>query len=149
MVVESPCSQLARDCQRHSPHGASMTPRFGQGAGPREEAVDELWGALEAVEGLVVGVCGAEEGVQAVGGLLRTLRELADPVAGASRALGQGGGGGGGGGGESFLRVHWVAVPKAVRARRVNNRHCEAAGRAVARPRDAACAGAGGALRGS
>jgi hypothetical protein len=27
---------------------------------------------------------------------------------------------GGGGGGESFLRVHWVAVPKALRARRVN-----------------------------
>jgi hypothetical protein len=32
------------------------------------------------------------------------------------------GGGGGGGGGESFLRVHWVAVPKALRARRVNRR---------------------------
>jgi hypothetical protein len=29
---------------------------------------------------------------------------------------------GGGGGGESFLRVHWVAVPKALRARRVNRR---------------------------
>jgi hypothetical protein len=28
----------------------------------------------------------------------------------------------GGGGGESFLRVHWVAVPKPVRARRVNRR---------------------------
>jgi hypothetical protein len=28
----------------------------------------------------------------------------------------------GGGGGESFRRVHWVAVPKAVRARRVNRR---------------------------
>jgi hypothetical protein len=27
-----------------------------------------------------------------------------------------------GGGGESFLRVHWVAVPKALRARRVNRR---------------------------
>jgi hypothetical protein len=26
------------------------------------------------------------------------------------------------GGGESFLRVHWVAVPKALRARRVNRR---------------------------
>jgi hypothetical protein len=26
------------------------------------------------------------------------------------------------GGGESFLRVHWVAVPKALRTRRVNNR---------------------------
>jgi hypothetical protein len=33
-----------------------------------------------------------------------------------------GGGGGGGGGGESFLRVHWVAVPEALRARRVNRR---------------------------
>eukprot|EP01047_Picozoa_sp_COSAG01_P001155 COSAG01_NODE_24_length_37608_cov_19.303154_42_plen_174_part_00 len=33
-----------------------------------------------------------------------------------------GGGGGGGGGGECFLRVHWVAVPKVVRARRVNRR---------------------------
>jgi hypothetical protein len=32
------------------------------------------------------------------------------------------GGDGGGGGGESFLRVHWVAVPKALRARRVNRR---------------------------
>eukprot|EP01047_Picozoa_sp_COSAG01_P005243 COSAG01_NODE_177_length_22954_cov_28.699554_25_plen_106_part_00 len=39
--------------------------------------------------------------------------------AGASRG---GGGGGGGGGGESFLRVHWVAVPKALRARCVNRR---------------------------
>jgi hypothetical protein len=27
-----------------------------------------------------------------------------------------------GGGGESFLRVHWVAVPKGLRARRVNRR---------------------------
>jgi hypothetical protein len=26
------------------------------------------------------------------------------------------------GGGESFLRVHWVAVPEALRARRVNRR---------------------------
>ena len=32
------------------------------------------------------------------------------------------GGGGGRGGGESFLRVHWVGVPKALRARRVNRR---------------------------
>eukprot|EP01047_Picozoa_sp_COSAG01_P091823 COSAG01_NODE_23334_length_819_cov_0.929167_1_plen_195_part_10 len=31
-----------------------------------------------------------------------------------------GGGGGGGGGGESFLRVHWVAVPQVLRARRVS-----------------------------
>jgi hypothetical protein len=31
-------------------------------------------------------------------------------------------GGGGGGGGESFLRVHWVAVPKALHARRANRR---------------------------
>jgi hypothetical protein len=31
-------------------------------------------------------------------------------------------GGGGGGGGESVLRVHWVAVPKVLRARRVNRR---------------------------
>jgi hypothetical protein len=30
--------------------------------------------------------------------------------------------GGGGGGGESFLRVHWVAVPKALRARRASRR---------------------------
>jgi hypothetical protein len=30
--------------------------------------------------------------------------------------------GGGGGDGESFLRVHWVAVPKAMRARRINSR---------------------------
>jgi hypothetical protein len=29
---------------------------------------------------------------------------------------------GGGGGGESFLRVHWVAVPQVLRARRVNRR---------------------------
>jgi hypothetical protein len=32
------------------------------------------------------------------------------------------GGGGGGGGGECFPRVDWVAVPKALRARRVINR---------------------------
>jgi hypothetical protein len=31
-----------------------------------------------------------------------------------------GAGGGGGGGGESLLRGHWVAVPEALRARRVN-----------------------------
>jgi hypothetical protein len=31
-------------------------------------------------------------------------------------------GGGGGGGGESFLRVHWVTVRKALRARRANRR---------------------------
>jgi hypothetical protein len=31
-------------------------------------------------------------------------------------------GGGGGGGGESFLCVDWVAVPEALRARRVNRR---------------------------
>jgi hypothetical protein len=31
-------------------------------------------------------------------------------------------GGCGSGGGESFLRAHWVAVPKAMRARRVNRR---------------------------
>jgi hypothetical protein len=36
--------------------------------------------------------------------------------------LGTDGGGGGGGGGESFPRVDWVAVPKALRARRVNRR---------------------------
>jgi hypothetical protein len=30
--------------------------------------------------------------------------------------------GGSSGGGESFMRVHWVAVPKALRARRVNRR---------------------------
>eukprot|EP01047_Picozoa_sp_COSAG01_P023763 COSAG01_NODE_1447_length_10278_cov_47.625209_3_plen_198_part_00 len=30
----------------------------------------------------------------------------------------------GGGGGESFLRVHWVAVPEALRARRVNRCGC-------------------------
>eukprot|EP01047_Picozoa_sp_COSAG01_P086092 COSAG01_NODE_19204_length_1024_cov_1.929730_1_plen_71_part_00 len=30
------------------------------------------------------------------------------------------------GGGEPFLRVHWVAVPEAVRARRVNIRRVEA-----------------------
>ena len=36
---------------------------------------------------------------------------------------GGGGGGGGRGGGESSLRVHWVAVPKALRARRVNRCH--------------------------
>jgi hypothetical protein len=47
------------------------------------------------------------------------------------RAKKAGYGGGGGGGGddspsssrrESFLRVHWVAVPKALRARRANRR---------------------------
>jgi hypothetical protein len=33
-----------------------------------------------------------------------------------------GAGGGGGDSSESFLRVHWVAVPEALRARRVNRR---------------------------
>jgi hypothetical protein len=40
----------------------------------------------------------------------------------AAAAAATGGGGGGGGGGESFVRVHRVAVPKALRARRVNRR---------------------------
>jgi hypothetical protein len=47
------------------------------------------------------------------------------PKAGRVLAVGKAGGGTGGtggGGGESFLRVHWVAVPKALRARRVNRR---------------------------
>jgi hypothetical protein len=47
----------------------------------------------------------------------KSMRSISDGVA-TPRA----GGGGGGGGGESFLRVHWVAVPEAVRARRVNRR---------------------------
>jgi hypothetical protein len=38
------------------------------------------------------------------------------------------GGGGGGGGGESFLRVHWVAVPEVLRARRVNRRAVSSGG---------------------
>jgi hypothetical protein len=43
-----------------------------------------------------------------------------------------GGSGGGGGGGESFLRVHWVAVPQASCARRVNRRRPERARSAAA-----------------
>jgi D-hexose-6-phosphate mutarotase len=43
----------------------------------------------------------------------------------------RGRGGGGGGGGEPFLRVHWVAVPKASRARRVNRRRRAARPHAV------------------
>jgi hypothetical protein len=34
-----------------------------------------------------------------------------------------------GAGGESFLRVHWVAVPEALRARRLNRRQWEDATR--------------------
>jgi hypothetical protein len=41
----------------------------------------------------------------------------------------------GGGGGESFLRVHWVAVPKALRTRRVNRRRRRRRRRRGARPR--------------
>jgi|EP01049_Picozoa_sp_SAG25_P002866 hypothetical protein len=40
----------------------------------------------------------------------------------ARRGGARGGAGGQGGGGESFLRVHWVAVPEVSRARRVNRR---------------------------
>jgi hypothetical protein len=40
-----------------------------------------------------------------------------------------------GGGGESFLRVHWVAVPKALRTRRVNRRRRRRRRRRGARPR--------------
>jgi hypothetical protein len=43
-----------------------------------------------------------------------------------------GGSGGGGGGGECFLRVPWVAVPEALRARRVNSRRWWRGGRAGA-----------------
>jgi hypothetical protein len=46
--------------------------------------------------------------------------ECAEPAREAVPTLPHGSGGGGGGGGESFLRVHWVAVPQAWRARRVN-----------------------------
>jgi hypothetical protein len=49
-----------------------------------------------------------------------SLTEADDRESAARRSRSGGGGGGGGGGGESFLRVHWVAVPKALRARRVN-----------------------------
>jgi hypothetical protein len=49
---------------------------------------------------------------------------------------------GGGGGGESFLRVHWVAVPEALCARRVNRRPQRAAPLGAA-----AGAGAGGGRR--
>eukprot|EP01047_Picozoa_sp_COSAG01_P056756 COSAG01_NODE_6473_length_3644_cov_5174.356841_4_plen_92_part_00 len=48
-------------------------------------------------------------------------QKLAGGLAGGRAEAAAHGGGGGGGGGESFLRVHWVAVPQAVRARRVNN----------------------------
>jgi hypothetical protein len=51
-----------------------------------------------------------------------SLTEADDRESAARRSRSGGGGGGGGGGGESFLRVHWVAVPKALRARRVNRR---------------------------
>eukprot|EP01047_Picozoa_sp_COSAG01_P019603 COSAG01_NODE_1095_length_11714_cov_9.062930_2_plen_99_part_00 len=43
-------------------------------------------------------------------------------------------GAGGGGGGESFLRVHWVGVPEALRARRVNRRS-QRRGPSLSRPR--------------
>jgi hypothetical protein len=49
--------------------------------------------------------------------------------------------GGGGGGGESCLRVHWVAVPEAVRARRVNRRRRR-------RGREEACSGGPAGSRG-
>jgi hypothetical protein len=58
----------------------------------------------------------------------RARREVARIVSALQASLGlaappsEGTGGGGGGGGESFLRVHWVAVPKALRARRVNRK---------------------------
>eukprot|EP01047_Picozoa_sp_COSAG01_P041719 COSAG01_NODE_3596_length_5895_cov_13.108351_5_plen_151_part_00 len=42
------------------------------------------------------------------------------------------GGGGGGGGGECFMRVRWVAVPEALRARRANSRRRWRGGRAGA-----------------
>jgi hypothetical protein len=40
----------------------------------------------------------------------------------AARPAAAGGSAGSGGGGDSFLRVYWVAVPEALRARRVNRR---------------------------
>jgi hypothetical protein len=49
------------------------------------------------------------------------------PTGAGAHSQERGGGGGGGdddGGGESFLRVDWVAVPEALRARRVNRRRC-------------------------
>jgi hypothetical protein len=59
-----------------------------------------------------VGVEVAHELRRALPALERTLIEAASsPLLATMR-----------GGGESFLRVHWVAVPKALRARRVNRR---------------------------
>jgi hypothetical protein len=64
----------------------------------------------------------------AAGGVAPLVRARDDEESTAVAAVArtqEGGGGGGGGGdddGESFLRVHWVAVPKATRARRVNRR---------------------------
>jgi hypothetical protein len=74
-----------------------------------------------------------------------TALSVPDPLAAAAaettssgRAGHHPGGGGGGGGGESFLRVHRVAVPKAMRARRANRR------RRRRRRGGAVLAGAGG-----
>eukprot|EP01047_Picozoa_sp_COSAG01_P025487 COSAG01_NODE_1612_length_9735_cov_74.461810_8_plen_506_part_00 len=47
--------------------------------------------------------------------------------------------GGGGGGGESFPRVDWVAVPKALRARRVNRWPSSAGALHLSEPRRGAC----------
>jgi hypothetical protein len=52
-----------------------------------------------------------------------------------------------GGGGESFLRVHWVAVPKAMRARRVNRRRAHGGGAEAAGAAAHALRGAGGSHR--
>jgi hypothetical protein len=51
----------------------------------------------------------------------RTNHDTSRSVAGDAQGDGEGGVAQGDGG-ESFLRVHWVAVPEAVRARRVNRR---------------------------
>jgi|EP01047_Picozoa_sp_COSAG01_P080379 hypothetical protein len=45
----------------------------------------------------------------------------------------------GGGSGESFLRVHWVAVPEALRARRVNRRRHRWAGGCAQRSGGVGC----------
>jgi|EP01047_Picozoa_sp_COSAG01_P035866 hypothetical protein len=88
-----------------------------------EVARGRLGGAEAAALG--VGVAEAEEGEprhddRAAGGLLLPAARI-EALTAALRADGAGDGDGGGGG-ESFLRVHWVGVPEAWRARRVSRR---------------------------
>jgi hypothetical protein len=94
------CACIGSPCLRHCGHGASIGGHNGHG----EAAC------------VAAGATGGAAAAAAVSPPADRARDGSRLRRGPERE------GGGGGGGESFVHVHWVAVPKALRARRVNRR---------------------------